>query len=49
MKSLFCVLCLILLAACAPYKPPLDETQMVQGSSIVVPPDFNQLPKENEK
>ena len=38
-------LCLTL-TACAPYKPPLDETQVVNGNSIIVPPDFNKLPKE---
>lgn len=43
--SLF-VLCFIL-SACAPYKPELDETQVVDGNSIIVPPDFDQLPKEN--
>ena len=36
----------LLLMACAPYKPPLDTTQQVNGHSIVIPPDFNNLPKE---
>ena len=36
----------ILVTACAPYKPPLSETQVVDGHSIVIPPDFDSLPKE---
>lgn len=45
MKIILISLCLII-SACAPYKPPLDDTQMINGESIVVPPEFNQLPKE---
>ena len=37
----------MLVISCAPYKPPLEETQIVDGESIVIPPDFDQLPKEN--
>lgn len=33
------ILCLTVMA-CAPYKPPLEETQIVDGKSIVVPPEF---------
>lgn len=46
MKIIMVFLCLTVVA-CAPYKPDLDETQMVNGQSIVVPPNFNDLPKEN--
>ncbi len=41
------ILSLVSLTACAPYKPPLDDTQVVNGNSIIVPPNFNDLPKEN--
>ena len=41
------ILSFVFLTACAPYKPPLDDTQVVNGNSIIVPPDFNDLPKEN--
>ena len=47
MKCLFLIIGCLLLVACAPYKPPLDETQVVDGNSIIVPPEFSQLPKEN--
>ena len=36
----------LLIVGCAPYKPPLDETQVVNGESIVVPPNLDKLPKE---
>jgi len=41
------LICLIILTACAPYKPELDETQVVDGKSIIIPPYFDDLPKEN--
>lgn len=46
MKILAFFLCLLLMA-CAPYKPDLDETQVVDGKSIIIPPNFDDLPKEN--
>ena len=45
MKVLLVFLSLVLVS-CSPYKPPLDETQVVNGNSIIVPPEFNKLPKE---
>ncbi|MBQ4472024.1 MAG: hypothetical protein II942_02110 [Alphaproteobacteria bacterium] len=42
-----CLICLFVLTACAPYKPDLDETQVVDGKSIILPPNFDELPKEN--
>ena len=45
MKILTILLCLMAVA-CAPYKPELDETQVVDGKSIIVPPNFDDLPKE---
>lgn len=46
MKIFALILCLITVA-CAPYKPDLDATQVVDGQSIIVPPHFDDLPKEN--
>ena len=45
MKILALFLCFTL-AACVPYKPELDKTQVVDGKSIIIPPDFDNLPKE---
>lgn len=38
-----CLLCMGLYA-CAPKKPPLDSTQIVDGKSIVIPPEFDVRP-----
>ena len=46
MKIFVLSLCLMVMA-CAPYKPDLDETQVVDGKSIILPPNFDELPKEN--
>ena len=40
------MLCLSGLMACTPKKPPLEPTQVVNGRSIIVPPEFFVLPKE---
>ena len=40
------ILLSLILVSCAPYKPPLDDTQLINGDSIIVPPEFNKLPKE---
>ena len=48
MKRLLCLLVCCTLMACAPYKPPLEDTQVVNGESIVVPPNFDKLPKESQ-
>ena len=41
----FFYLCvIILLTACSPKKPPLETTQIVDGKSIVVPPEFDAVP-----
>ncbi len=47
MKFLMCMILCTCLTACGYNKPPLDETQVVDGKSIIIPPEFNQLPKEN--
>ena len=44
MKTLFCLCLTILLMACSPKKPPLEATQIIDGQSIVVPPEFNTVP-----
>lgn len=44
-KFIFICLCLCLTAACAQKKPPLAKTQIVNGQSIVMPPEFFVLPK----
>ena len=36
---------LVGLSACTPKKPPLEPTQIVDGKSIVMPPEFYVLPK----
>lgn len=37
------VLCVII-GACAPKKPPLSNTQVVNGKSIIIPPEFDIKP-----
>ena len=44
-KFIFICFCLCLVAACAQKKPPLASTQVVNGQSIVMPPEFFVLPK----
>jgi len=46
MKISVLLSCFILISACSPYKPPLTDTQVLNGNSIVLPPDFDNLPKE---
>lgn len=43
-KLIFICICLFL-GACAEKKPPLAPTQIVNGKSIVMPPEFFVLPK----
>ena len=44
-KIIFIVPLLILISACCESKPPLESTQIVDGKSIVMPPEFYVLPK----
>lgn len=46
-KLLLMALCLLLtgVSACSSSKPPLEPTQVVDGKSIVMPPEFYVLPK----
>lgn len=42
----FILICLCLaVTACTEKKPPLSPTQIVNGQSIVMPPEFFVLPK----
>lgn len=44
-KIIFIIPLLILISACSESKPPLESTQIVDGKSIVMPPEFYVLPK----
>ena len=44
MKIVFMIVLCVVLSACAPKKPALSSTQIVNGKSIVVPPEFNIKP-----
>lgn len=44
-KILLIALLTLLSAACTESKPPLEDTQIVDGKSIVMPPEFYVLPK----
>lgn len=46
-KLVFVFLCLCVMG-CAEKKPPLEQTQIVDGKSIVMPPEFYVLPKTQE-
>ncbi len=48
MKKLIFICMILCLAGCAEKKPPLTPTQVVNGKSIVMPPEFFVLPKINE-
>ena len=53
MKKIFLItfLC-IAIVACAPKKPPLSQTQIVDGRSIIIPPEFDvipEIPTENKE
>lgn len=43
--SAFIFVCLMGVSACTPSKPPLEPTQIINGRSIIVPPEFFVLPK----
>lgn len=44
MKKIALILLCIGLAACAPKKPETVATQIVDGKSIIVPPEFDIKP-----
>ena len=45
MKYIFCIVICSLIIGCSTSKPPLETTQIVDGKSIVKPPEFYVLPK----
>ena len=45
MRKIILLLCFILLAGCGHKKPELATTQIVDGKSIVLPPEFDVLPE----
>ncbi|MBQ9089908.1 MAG: hypothetical protein IJY58_02550 [Alphaproteobacteria bacterium] len=45
MKYIICIVICGLIMGCTTKKPPLEETQVVDGKSIVMPPEFYVLPK----
>lgn len=46
-QAIFLSLCILLagVAGCSESKPPLEPTQIVDGKSIIMPPEFYVLPK----
>ena len=49
MKIIICLCLGLALAACSPKKPPLDDTQIVNGRSIIIPPEFDSVPQGEVK
>ncbi len=50
MKQLALIILLCVgLAACGTKKPPLEPTQIVNGKSIVIPPEFDIVPETQKK
>jgi len=49
MKTLLCLCVMSLLIACTPKKPPLEETQLIDGKSIIIPPEFDKIPSQGEQ
>ena len=45
MKKLILICMCLFVASCAEKRPPLAPTQIVNGRSIVMPPEFFVLPK----
>jgi len=45
MRKLFTLFCLVLLAGCGHKKPELAPTQIVDGKSIIIPPEFDVVPE----
>ena len=44
MKIFLMIVLCVVLSACTPKKPPLTSTQVVNGKSIIVPPEFDIKP-----
>ncbi len=46
MKKISLIVVCLALCACTPKKPPLEPTQIVNGKSIVIPPEFDVVPEQ---
>ncbi len=44
MRKLLTLFLCLLCVACSTKKPPLDPTQIVDGKSIIIPPEYDVLP-----
>ena len=49
MKTFLSLFIISLLVACSAKKPPLDDTQIVDGKSIIIPPEFDKVPVQGDK
>ena len=47
-KVFFLIMIFCFLSACTTQKPPLSSTQIVDGKSIIIPPEFDILPQETK-
>ena len=47
-KVLILVLCCLVIGCSGAKKPPLSPTQIVDGKSIVIPPEFDVIPETTE-
>ncbi len=45
MKKIIYLMCFILLVGCGHRKPELSPTQIVDGKSIIIPPEFDKIPE----
>ena len=48
-KVILVVLFCCVIVGCAPKKPPLAPTQIVDGKSIIIPPEFDTVPEVQEE
>lgn len=45
MKKFSLIIICLALCACGPKKPPLEPTQIINGKSIIIPPEFDIVPE----
>ena len=45
-KVILVMLLCCVIVGCAPKKPPLAPTQVVNGKSIIIPPEFDVVPDD---
>lgn len=46
---ILCFICLIIVGCSGIKKPPLSPTQVVDGQSIIIPPEFDVMPEESKE